>query len=166
MGKPWCPLGLPWGGPTGPKVWMQRMQGLFVHAPTDVAEERNNFEQPFSEFGQPGPHFDENLESIDGRKNRENKIHRNFTNGIATPDSKAARQERQGAWVTVHGGYFQSKILHLCCSVGLPRAPSHSMLGMRALEKIFLGALVASPSTLIARGRGGNKLFGDRRKVL
>ena len=60
-------------------------------------------------FGQPGPRFNENLESIDGRKNRENKNHRNSPNGIANTDSKAARQERQGAWVTVHGGYFQSK---------------------------------------------------------
>ena len=51
-------------------------------------------------FEQPVSHFYEILESIDGRKNRENTNHRNSPNGIANPDSKAARQERRGAWVT------------------------------------------------------------------
>ena len=71
--------------------------GASVPAQSDVAEARNNFEQPFFVFGQPGPRFDKNLESIDGRKNRENKNHRNFANGIANFDSKAAQQERQEA---------------------------------------------------------------------
>ena len=35
------------------------------------ADGRNNFEQPFSVFGQPGPRFDENLESINGNGKRE-----------------------------------------------------------------------------------------------
>ena len=42
--------------------------GASVPAPTDVAEGRNNFEQPFSAFGQPGPRFDQHLESIDAKK--------------------------------------------------------------------------------------------------
>ena len=69
--------------------------GASVPAPTDVAEGRNNFEQPFSAFGQPGPRFDQHLESIDAKKKRGNKNHRNFANGIANLDSKAAQQERQ-----------------------------------------------------------------------
>ena len=43
-----------------------------VPTSTDVAAERKLFEQPFSVFGQPGPRFCENLETIDGRKNWEN----------------------------------------------------------------------------------------------
>ena len=70
---------------------------LVPGSPVDVAEGRHNFEQPFSFFGQPGPRLNENLESIDGSKNRENKNHKNFANGIANPDSKTAQQERQEA---------------------------------------------------------------------
>ena len=100
-----------------------------VPTSTDVAEERKLFEQPFSVFGQPGPRFNENLESIDGRKNRENKNHRNSPNGIANPDSKAARQERQGPWVTVHGGYFQSKFCICVAALVSPAPPLNQCWG-------------------------------------
>ena len=131
--------------------------GASVPAPTDVAGGRNNFEQPFSAFGQPGPRFDQHLESIDAKKKRGNKNHRNFANGIANLDSKAAQQERQEVL-----GYRTWRIftLHLCCSIGLPRAPSQSMLGCVRARILFPWALTASPSTLIARGCGGDRVRG------
>ena len=135
--------------------------GASVPAPTDVAEGRNNFEQPFSAFGQPGPRFDQHLESIDAKKKRGNKNHRNFANGIANLDSKAAQQERQEVL-----GYRTWRIftLHLCCSIGLPRAPSpplNQCWGWGcAFEYFFPWALTASSSTLIARGCGGDRVRG------
>ena len=53
-----------------PPPMLEGMSGILTS--TDVAEERKLVEQPFSVFGQPGPRSCENLESIDGRKNREN----------------------------------------------------------------------------------------------
>ena len=44
----------------------------FVPTSTDVAEGRDFFEQPFSVLGHPGPCFYQNLESMDGRRNRDN----------------------------------------------------------------------------------------------
>ena len=47
------------------------MKAPYVPTPTDMVKGRNNFEQPFSAFGQPGPRFVENAESMDGIKNPE-----------------------------------------------------------------------------------------------
>ena len=43
----------------------------------------------------------------------------------------------------IDGKYFQSGFLCLGCNGGLPRAPSDSMLGVRARANFFFPALVA-----------------------
>ena len=103
--------------------------GASVPAPTDVAGGRNNFEQPFSAFGQPGPRFDQHLESIDAKKKQGNKNHRNFANGIANLDSKAAQQERQEVLGYRTWKIFSKYFWAVSASICLPRtlSPPHPL---------------------------------------
>ena len=108
-----------------------------------MAEGRNNFEQPFSAFGQPGPRFDQHLESIDAKKKRGNKNHRNFANGIANLDSKAAQQERQEVLGTSGLPHMVDILkVKLCICVAAlvsPAPPLNQCWGVCALEYFSLG---------------------------
>jgi len=135
--------------------------GASVPAPTDVAGGRNNFEQPFSAFGQPGPRFDQKLESIDGRKKREKQKSQKLREWDCEPrfQGRSARETRSSGLPHMEDIYSASVLQHW--SPPRPLSPSQSMLlGRCAFEYFFPWALTASSSTLIARGCGGDRVRG------
>ena len=147
--------------------------GASVPAPTDVAGGRNNFEQPFSAFGQPGPRFDQKLESIDGRKKREKQKSQKLREWDCEPrfQGRSARETRSSGLPHMEDIYSASVLQHW--SPPRPFSPSQSMLGVgvriRILFPLGLDGIFINIDCEGVRGRQGageTTACGDRPKVL